>query len=218
MNLRRLSVGPFEVNCFLLQGSDGRSVLIDPGADAGAIRAMIADAGATVEAILLTHGHMDHIAALAELADDLRVPVWMHPDDEAWAFGPNNCMPPYYDVPRRPAGTIRPAREGGPLQVAGLEIAVMETPGHTPGGVCYHLPAERVLISGDTLFESSVGRTDLPGASSRALADSLAKLARLPPETVVWPGHGNPTSILAECRSNYFMISALRRNGRDGDG
>lgn len=215
MNLRHLAVGPFEVNCFLLEGGDGRSVLIDPGADAGAIRSMIAESGTTVEAILLTHGHMDHIAALADLADDLRVPVWMHPADEEWAFGPNNSMPPYYDVPRRPAGAILPVREGESLRFAGLDVGVIETPGHTPGGVCYHLPAGRVLISGDTLFESSVGRTDLPGASSRALADSLGKLARLPPETVVWPGHGNATTIGAECRTNYFMISALHRNGRE---
>ncbi len=216
MNLYTLPVGPFEVNCYLARQPDGASVLFDPGADADAIRAWLEEREARVEAILITHGHMDHVSALARISEATSAPIYMHPADARWAFGSTNQMPPYYGVPDPPAGSIRPAGESEPIRAAGLEIRAIETPGHTPGGVCYYIPSAATLISGDTLFQNSVGRTDLPGASSRTLAESLQKLAVLPPTVRVYPGHGDLTTIGDEIENNYFMITAARAVSRKG--
>ncbi|MBP7274618.1 MAG: MBL fold metallo-hydrolase [Kiritimatiellae bacterium] len=210
MNLYTLPVGPFEVNCYLACQPDGAALLFDPGADADAILAWIKQKHARVEAILLTHGHMDHLSALADVSRALPVPVYGHPADERWAFGPNNQLPPHYDIPVRPESSWVDVSESVPIHAAGWDLRVIETPGHTPGGVCYYFPTEAVLISGDTLFRNNVGRTDLPGASSRSLAQSLKKLARLPHAVHVYPGHGEPTTIGDEIEHNYFMTMAAR--------
>ena len=216
MNLYVLPVGPFEVNCYLARQPDGAAVLFDPGADADAIRAWVDEHEARVEAILITHGHMDHLSALARIAEATSAPIYMHPADARWAFSPTNHMPPYYVVPERPAAPILPVSESEPIRIAGLEIQIIETPGHTPGGVCYYIPSAATLISGDTLFRNSVGRTDLPGASSRTLAESLKKLAALPPTVRVYPGHGDSTTIGNEVENSYFMTTAARAVWRKG--
>ena len=208
MNIHVLPVGPFEVNCCLACRPDGAAILFDPGAEAEAILAWIEGLNARVEAILLTHGHMDHLSALADVTRSLRVPIYLHPEDERWAFGPRNQMPPYYGVPTPPDLPLLSASGSSPISAGPYDIRVIETPGHTPGGVCYYIPSAAVLISGDTLFRNSVGRTDLPGASSRSLAQSLRKLARLPPAVRVYPGHGDSTTIGDEIENNYFMTMA----------
>lgn len=214
MNLYTLPVGPFEVNCYLAVQADGAAVLFDPGSDADAIRSWIEERKARVQAILVTHGHMDHISALARISEMISAPLYMHPADTRWAFGHNNHMPPYYGIPKEPTSAIQPVHESEVIRVAGLDIHVIETPGHTPGGVCYYMPASGMLISGDTLFQNSVGRTDLPGASNRVLSESLKKLAALPPTVRVYPGHGDPTTIGDEIKNNYFMITAARAVSR----
>jgi len=205
MKIETVRVGAFEVNCYVVWGPQNAALVIDPGADAPRILGAIATHGLTVAAYLLTHGHMDHVGALAELYDKHPAPIGIHPDDSRWAFSEANQMLPYYPVPRQPAGRERALAHGQKWTDGGLEYEVLATPGHTPGGVSFFFPGELILFSGDTLFEGSVGRTDFPGGDPRLLSDSLSRLAELPAEVRVFPGHGGPTTIGQEKRTNYFL-------------
>ena len=158
-----------------------------------------------MSAYLITHGHMDHVSALAPLCAALPAPVAMHPRDAAWAFTADNQMPPFYPVPAQPPAIERPLADGQTWVDGALRYEVLATPGHTPGGVCFYFPADKVVFTGDTLFANSVGRTDLPGSSERALTTSLRKLLQLPDDTVVYPGHGPHTTIGAERAANPFL-------------
>jgi glyoxylase-like metal-dependent hydrolase (beta-lactamase superfamily II) len=205
MKIDTLVVGPFDVNCMVLHGTGNRVVVVDPGADAPRIAQYLREQNLTVEGWLLTHGHVDHLSVLAPLARDFPAPVAMHPADAAWAFTPRNQIPPYYPVPEAPPSQIRELHDGLAYQAAGLEITIIETPGHTPGCICFYMPVVAVLIAGDTLFAGSAGRTDLPGSNPAQLTDSLRRLARLPDGCTVYPGHGPSTTIGREKRVNPFM-------------
>ena len=199
-----LSVGAFESNCYLICDA-GTCVLIDPGADLARIEAELERRGAQPEAIWLTHGHADHVHALAGLLARRPVPVVLHAADATWAFGEANRIPPWYDTPPPRPADLRLAAAGSAPPGLGGEARVIETPGHSPGSVCYHFPERGWLFSGDTLFHGSVGRTDLPGSDPTAMSASLATLAALPPDTRVFPGHGPPTTIDEERRTNAFL-------------
>ena len=206
MNIETIVVGDFEVNCFILQGADSQCVVVDPGKDAGNILNAVERRGLAIGGYILTHGHCDHVSALAELHARHPAPVACHPRDWAWAFTQANAMLPFYAAPRKPDPCVELALvETAPLELAGVSFRVIETPGHTPGSVCLHEAASGVLLTGDTLFAGSVGRTDLAGGSSRALSASLKKLASLPPDTRVYAGHGPTTTLAVEKRTNYFM-------------
>lgn len=204
MEMDIIVVGPYDVNCFLLSNSKKKTLIIDPGEDSAKIAARIEKRGLEVEAYLLTHGHMDHISALADLSETYPAPIMMHASDLAWAFTDANQTPPYYYVPRRPRAQIGTFADGD-RPLADWDFDVVHTPGHTPGCVCFHFPDENLLISGDTLFRGSVGRTDLPGGSPRVLGDSLKRLKKLPAHTKVYPGHGESTTIEYELAHNIFM-------------
>jgi glyoxylase-like metal-dependent hydrolase (beta-lactamase superfamily II) len=205
METHALEVGPFEVNCYIVAGSPGSSVVIDPGADAVRILADLDARGLRPDAILLTHGHADHVGALHAVLAAHPVPVYLHPADAAWAFLEINQLPPFYGPPGAAPADLRPVRDGDRIEAAGLAFTVIGTPGHTPGGICLHETAQQVLFSGDTLFRGSVGRSDLPGGDGRALADSLRRLRALPAATRVFPGHGPTTTMADEVRSNPFL-------------
>ncbi|MCU0857868.1 MAG: MBL fold metallo-hydrolase, partial [Pontiellaceae bacterium] len=173
MNIKILSVGPFEVNCAVVWGAENRALIIDPGCDAGTIETVINTNGLDVAAYLLTHGHADHLCALNELHSRRPAPVYLHAADEKWAFRFQNQIPPYYAVPEKPVCHIlhpenssdwKPLTElfqGSEKTLnAGLcRVQCLETPGHTPGGVCYYFEEEKVLFSGDTLFKGTCGRS-----------------------------------------------------------
>ena len=205
MNIECLTVGPFQAGCYVVWGPERHALVIDPGADAQAILAYLDAHGLDVACYLLTHGHMDHIGALAEMSDTHPAPYAIHALDLKWAFGPSNQSPPYYSVPRRPAGALRTLEDGQTWTDGGLSYTVIGTPGHSPGSVCFHFSTDRVLFSGDTLFQGTVGRTDLPGGDGQLLTQSLRKLARLPPETRIVPGHGPETRLAEEFRINPFL-------------
>ena len=214
MNVAMFPVGAFQTNCVIAWGASCKAVLFDPGDDAHTIAAFLDAHGLDVAAYVLTHGHVDHVSALAALHGERPAPLAIHAADRDWAFTPENAMPPFYAAPAAPDAIERKLFDGGEWTDGDLAYRVIETPGHTPGSVCLHFPADDVLVAGDTLFAGSVGRTDLPRGDSRTLSLSLLKLADLPETTAVYPGHGPQTSIADELRTNYFLQAAAARAGR----
>ena len=195
-------VTPFQQNCTLLWcAQTGRGVVVDPGGEVERIDAAIKTCKITVERILLTHGHFDHLGAVPGLVERFRVPVYIHPGDAGLYASPLNCMPPWFSAVE---GLPAPAVELP--TAAGLSLTVLPTPGHTPGGVCYYFAAEKVVFSGDTLFAGSVGRTDFPGGNVADLMASIRTvLFRLPDDTRVLAGHNSPTTIGTERTTNPFV-------------
>jgi len=201
MQKSTIEVGTFEVNCTILSWAD-KAWIVDPGSEATRIAELLVKSGLTPEAILLTHAHFDHIGAIPGLQSKWpAIPVYVHPSDDMVLTHPLNSFAPDYPPIMRPEN-IRDARSLSGTH--GLEV--IETPGHTPGGVCYHFPEEKVLLSGDTLFCGSIGRTDLPGGDFATLKSSLSKLTALPDDTNVIPGHGFFTTIAREKDSNPFLM------------
>ena len=195
-----ISVGLYEVNCSILD-MGGKAWIVDPGSEAERIADICKKAGLVPEAILLTHAHFDHIGAIPDLqAAFPGLPVYIGDADMKVITHPMNRMEPFYPLINEP----KPLMSASLLEERG-GIKVIPTPGHTPGGVCYHFTEDALLLSGDTLFAGSVGRTDFPGGDIAALARSLAALAKLPDETTVVPGHGPETTIGAEKAENPFM-------------
>lgn len=205
MSIETITVGAFEVNCFILHGSGDQALVVDPGGDAERIAEVLVRQKVSVAAWLLTHGHADHLSALSALVRDFPAPVCMHPLDAGWAFSSRNQIPPFYAAPAVPDAPIREIRDGSAWSDAGLQYTVFGTPGHTPGGVCFYFPAAKTLITGDTLFAGSAGRTDLPGGDARMLAISLKRLKAFTDDVLVYPGHGPATTIGREKRTNVFM-------------
>ncbi len=205
MQIKTITVGAFEVNCYILFGTGKRVLVVDPGDEAGRIAREISSQHLAVGAYLLTHGHPDHLSALRPLSDAFPAPVCMHPSDASWAFTGANQIPPYYAMPQAPEAGFRDMRDGSTWNDAGLQYTVFETPGHTPGGLCFYFSAAKALITGDTLFAGSAGRTDLPGGDASMLAVSLRRLAAFTDEISVYPGHGQPSSIGQEKKTNPFM-------------
>lgn len=197
MEVQTIQVGYYAVNCSLL--IDGASVyFVDPGFEGERLIELVRSRGLSPKGILLTHAHFDHVGAINTLQKEYsELPVYVHPNDLVVLNHPLNSAPPEYPKIKAPVN-IRDARELDFLEV-------IETPGHTPGGVCYYLKDEKLLLSGDTLFASSIGRTDFPGGSMSAMMASLKLLAALPDDTRVIPGHGALTSIGFEKSTNPYL-------------
>src|SRR5829696_3012454 len=210
MEVRTFTVGPVQENCHIArrEGSD-RAIVIDPGEEAP--RLIEAVQGLDVAAILLTHTHFDHVGAVAPLARATGADVWC-PELEVpvladiMRFVPWPGFGPYesYDADHTVAGGER-------LELAGFEIDVLFTPGHSPGHVTYSIPAEQAIFSGDVLFAGSVGRTDLPGGDAATLMRSLGLLVEaLPGATAVYAGHMGNTTLAAERATNPFLAELAR--------
>lgn len=206
LDVRMFTVGQVAENCFLFraEGSD-KALIVDPGDEADRILAPVEELGLTIEGILLTHTHFDHIGAVAPVAKATGAPVWcpelevpVLADINSWTpppFGPFES----YDADHTVAG-------GETLELAGLEIDVIFTPGHSPGHVTYSIPDGEAIFSGDVLFQGSVGRTDLPMGDWPTLLQSIQTLVDShPPETTVYPGHMGITTLGAERASNPFL-------------
>ena len=208
MNVHLIETGAFAANCYLIWADPAKTFVVDPGADAEAIAAALAKRGLTPCGYLLTHGHLDHLSAIAALVDRHPAPVYLSRDDAGWAFTPLNGIPPYVSVLKPPTGLDTDLHDGRVIEAAPLQARVVQTPGHTPGCVCFAFDAEKLLVSGDTLFQGSIGRTDLPGGSPRRIRESLAKLMRFDDDYGVLPGHGPATRIGDERRGNPFIAGA----------
>ncbi len=202
--------GPFAENCFLVYAGD-EALVIDPGHSAETISARVAELGLRPVAIANTHAHIDHVAAAGETAtrlwsDSKAASFWLHEAElpvlesvplQARVFGLQTCETP--EVTRRLA-------HDDTLAFGGLELRVLHTPGHTPGGCCFYQPEARVVFVGDTLFAGSIGRSDLPGGDHDTLIASIKRwLLTLPDEVTAYPGHGPQTTLGDERRQNPFL-------------
>jgi hydroxyacylglutathione hydrolase len=207
MDIRCLTVGPLQENCWIVRRDD-RALVIDPGDEAERIVAAVEDI--TVEAILLTHTHFDHVGAVAPLARHTGAPVYC-PELEVPVLQDINAYVFPGFGPFEPYDPERTVRGGERLSLAGLDLEVIFTPGHSPGHVSYAIADEQVLLDGDVLFQGSIGRTDLPGGDFRTLLDSIATLLNtLPDETRVLPGHMGETTLGRERATNPFLHELAR--------
>ena len=206
------TVGPVQENCFLFarEGSD-RALIVDPGEEAPKLLGAIDELGLTLEGILLTHTHFDHVGAVAPVARATAAEVWV-PEIERPVLADINSFVPFAGFgPFEDWEAEHTVSGGEQLELAGFAIDVLFTPGHSPGHVTYSLPDEQVAFSGDVLFRGSVGRTDLPGGDWPTLQGSLRTLVEtLPGETTVYPGHMGVTTIVAERSTNPFLAELAR--------
>lgn len=211
--------GMFATNCYIVAPHEGGpAVIVDPGQDdIGGVKEILAERDLTPEAVLLTHGHLDHTWTAQPLADEYGIPVYIHPDDRVMLADPLAGIGPGLgqfiqgQVFAEPKELVE-IGDGDKLELAGITLTVDHTPGHTRGSVVFGIEVDSengpvdVLFSGDTLFQMSIGRTDLPGGNHQQLLDSIAaKLLTRDDSTVVLPGHGNATSIGDERRANPFL-------------
>lgn len=205
MRIEGRVVGPFQENTWLLVDSaTNRAVLIDPGDEGDEVLGMLHDSGATLEAIWVTHGHIDHVGAIAAVVREHPVPIYLHPSDlPLYGEGAIRAAKMYgipFEPPPPPDRTLG---EGDRLTLGGLAFDVWHVPGHAPGHVIVF--GHGVAFGGDCLFAGSIGRTDLPLSDGAAMQRSLARIATLPPDTVVYPGHGPDTTIGEELATNPFL-------------
>jgi len=213
LEIASFTVGPFRENCYLLAGPGAtNAVLVDPGDEAERLIAEIDARGVAVEAILLTHTHVDHVGAVAALARATGAPVHC-PVLERETLADIDGSVAWLGLSGFESYDADVLLGGGEhLELAGLAIDVVFTPGHSPGHLTYALPEQETLLVGDVLFRGTVGRVDIPGGDGATLLASIATLLEAyPPRTLVLPGHGTQTSLEAERRSNPFLTELAAR-------
>ena len=196
---------PYGTNCWLLgAGSSPEAIVVDPGFEPDAVHRLLAKAGRTPVAVLLTHAHVDHATEAGAFAG-ADIPVLIHAadavaygDPDGWARGPGS--------PLTPAATLRTIADGEILRFAGLSVEVLHTPGHTPGHCCFRVDVAVLICSGDLVFAGTVGRSDFANSDPAAMRASLERFLELPDELDVLPGHGERTRVGRERAVNPFLV------------
>ena len=206
MKIERFVLGPIETNCYVVVNEDTKECFaVDMAYCPKAYVDHIREQGYQMKALFLTHGHFDHIGAANEVREHYGIKIYASCDEEKLLASPARNLSNAYGMSLRVTADVL-HNDGDILELAGLKIKAIHTPGHTAGGTCYYIESDKTLMSGDTLFAGSVGRTDYPTASSAAMMESLHdKLCKLPDDTDVYPGHGEFTTIGYEKQNNPFM-------------
>jgi len=209
VHVQTLSLGPLGTNCYIIS-KDDQALIIDPGGEAEKINQYLAEYNLTPLAILLTHAHFDHIGAVHELRTSLHLNVYLHQNEVGWLENPElNRSIVFYgsDAAIKTSAPDHILLEGL-LQIGPFSFEVVHTPGHSPGSVSFIFHNEAFIVSGDVLFHQGIGRTDLPQGSIAELAESITKhLYSLPEHTIVYPGHGQETTIGEEKASNPYTLA-----------
>ena len=202
MNIVTMPLGAYQTNCYLLwQDDQDTCIVIDPGYEPERILRKTEQLGKRIEAILLTHGHFDHVGAVEEIVKATGCALWMSEGD--WSQFRNPVTAYFYPLANCDFTEVSFCEEGEHISVGGLTFTVLATPGHTHGSVCYL--CEDALFSGDTLFAGSCGRTDLPGGDGKWLRWSLERLSEIEEDLTVYPGHGESTTLAQEKKYNPYM-------------
>jgi hydroxyacylglutathione hydrolase len=199
-----ITVGELQTNAYVFYNADSRRCfVIDPGAEAERIEDLIAREKLLPQAVVLTHGHADHVGAVAALTTHFHIPLWIHEAEASFMHGPlNREIAAMFAVDLPPAAD-RLMTAGETLALDGLELQVIHSPGHTPGSILLY--GDGLLFTGDTLFKGDVGRTDLPGGDENELYRSLERFKTFPPRTVILPGHGPRSVLEQELKSNPYL-------------
>ncbi|MEU4574944.1 MBL fold metallo-hydrolase [Nonomuraea sp. ATR24] len=213
--------GAFQANCYAVAPAAGEEcVIIDPGQDATeGVEELLREHRLKPVAVLLTHGHLDHVWSVAPVCGARDVPAWIHPEDRHLLSDPAAGWSPtsaslFGGITLSEPDDVRELSDGAVLELAGMEFTVDHTPGHTRGSVSFRLPADEIMFAGDLLFAGSIGRTDLPGGDYPTILRSLAaKCLTLPDDTVVLPGHGPQTTIGHERATNPYLKEAAPHAG-----
>ncbi len=202
INVTCLSLGEYQTNCYIVWKDDSPDcAVIDPGCSPDILLSAVSALGKTLSAILLTHGHFDHVGAVEALVEKTGCALWMCESD--WSQFPNPVNRFYYPLANCDFTEVRFCEDGERIRVGTLCFDAIATPGHTWGSMCFR--CEDALFTGDTLFQASVGRTDLPGGDADTLMESLERLKELPENLTVYPGHGGTTSLDHERNHNPYL-------------
>lgn len=206
LKIDRIVLGMVSTNCYIIYPEDSqKAIIIDPADDAGFIKEKLKQNGLEPEAVLLTHGHFDHIMAAKELRESFKIKVYAQETEKDVLENPSYNASVQIGKPYRITPDIT-LKDGEQFDLAGISIQAIHTPGHTKGSTCYYFPEEKVLFSGDTLFRECVGRTDLPtGSTSQIVRSVREKLMALEDEVEVYPGHEGYTTIGHERKFNPYI-------------